>query len=305
MTGRKFSVPGGRLALRAVAEALPGQQLTVFLALIAVGAIALGTIAFGGGSAAPAAAGAFPVGQQEALSAHQHEAAPATKDGELINPASPEPTPPAPDAATARSIPLSAADKLLLVKVRQANLWEIPTGQQAQQKATNPIVKTVGATLAENHQELDTIVLRLAAELNVTLPNTPNAQQQGWLADLAAKTGPAYDQAFADHLRYAHGLVFNVIAQVRTSTHNPLIRSFAQTANIIVMRHMTLLESTGLVDYNQLPAAVIASAAPATKTSTNVLANQSPGVRTVVIVLMLAAAAFIGTVSIRRVRRGE
>ena len=295
MTGRRISVPGGRPVLRAVAEALPGQSLTVFLALITAGALALTATAFGGWSASPAKAAEA----QSPANLHAgHLQAPAD---DLFT--SPEPMPPVPDAATARSIPLTAADKLLLTKVRQADLWEIPTGQQAQQKATSPIVKQVGAVLAANHQALDKIVLQLGAELNVTLPNTPNPQQQGWLADLAAKTGPAYDEAFADHLRYAHGGVFNIIAQVRTGTHNPLIRAFAQTANTIVMRHMTLLESTGLVDYNQLPAPVVSQAAVTTSSATT--AGQTPGMRSVLIVLMLAAAALIGTVSIRRVRRGQ
>ena len=300
MTGRKISVPGGRPVLRAVAEALPGQSLTVFLALIATGAIALGATAFGGWSATPAKAA--EVQYQPNLHADHAQAVPADA---LFPSGTPEPSPPVPDAATARSIPLTAADKLLLTKVRLADLWEIPTGQQAQQKASSPIVKQVGATIAANHQALDVAVLKLGTELNVTLPNTPNAQQQGWLADLASKSGAAYDQAFADHLREAHGAVFNIIAQVRTGTRNPIIRAFAQTANLVVMRHMTLLESTGLVDFNILPQPVVSQAAAVSTNSTATAANQMPGTRSVLIVAMLAAAALIGTISIRRVRNGQ
>ena len=41
--------------------------------------------------------------------------------------------------------PLSPADRDLLVKVRLACLWEMSTGQQVQQQATNPAVKEAGA----------------------------------------------------------------------------------------------------------------------------------------------------------------
>jgi predicted outer membrane protein len=297
MTGRKVRVPGGRPVLGAMGEALPGQSLTAFMAFITAGVLGTTAIAFGGW-AAPANA-AVPASKPVAHVAHV-QAEPAD---DLFTSGSPEPAPPVPDAATARSIPLTAADKLLLVKVRQADLWEIPTGQQAQEKASSPIVKQVGAVLAANHQALDVAVLKLGTQLNVTLPNTPNAQQQGFLADLASKSGTAYDQAFADHLRFAHGGVFNIIAQVRTGTHNPVIRAFAQTANTIVMRHMTLLESTGLVDYNQLPAPNVSQAAAVT--STNGAANMSSNMRTMLIIGMLAAAALIGTISIRRVRNGS
>lgn len=301
MTGRRINVPGGRPVLHAVAEALPGQSLTAFMALIAAGAIALGATAFGGWSATPAKAAEV----QNLHAAHAQAVPQAVPADDLFPSGTPEPSPPVPDAATARSIPLTDADKLLLTKVRLADLWEIPTGQQAQQKASSSIVKQVGATIAANHQALDVAVLKLGSELNVTLPNTPNAQQQGWLADLASKSGAAYDQAFADHLREAHGAVFNIIAQVRTGTRNPLIRAFAQTANTVVMRHMTLIESTGLVDYDQLPQPVVSQAAAVSSNSTATAANQMPGTRSVLIVVMLAAAALIGTISIRRVRSGQ
>ena len=37
--------------------------------------------------------------------------------------------------------PLTPSDVDLLVKVRQAGLWETPTGQQMQQRATNSVVQ--------------------------------------------------------------------------------------------------------------------------------------------------------------------
>jgi len=43
---------------------------------------------------------------------------------------------------------------------------------------------------------------------------------------------------------------------VRAGTRNDLIRSFAQTAVNVVMKHMTLLESIGDVDFGALPAPV-------------------------------------------------
>ncbi|MFF5209394.1 DUF4142 domain-containing protein [Streptosporangium sp. NPDC000396] len=149
--------------------------------------------------------------------------------------------------------PLSPADRDLLVKVRQAGLWEIPTGQQAQQRAGSKRVKEVGMHLMTDHLKLDVQVRGVAAQLNVVLPSQPNPDQQGWMAQLSSKTGPDYDRTFANLLRQAHGKVFTVVAAVRAGTRNDLIRSFAQQAVDVVMKHMTLLESTGLVDYTALP----------------------------------------------------
>jgi len=328
MTGRTDNVPGDRRMVRTVAEALPGQSLTVFLALIAAGAIALGATAFGGwpGSASPAVAADLGVNDPALRMNHGNFAAvpvaeespagdaPAAADGvrdttadsptdPVVTSASPEPLPPQPDLTTSRSVPLTEADKQLLIKVRQAGLWEIPTGEQAQQKAESPIVKAVGRQLAADHRKLDDSVRKLAADLDVVLPSTPSELQQGWMDELSKASGAQYDRLFADRLRAAHGTVFNIIAQVRTGTRNPIIRAYAQTANTVVMRHMTLLESTGLVAFDDLPAPVLSQAS--SNGSGGGGGETTPGVRTVLIVAMLAAAALIGMVSIRRVRRGE
>ncbi len=166
------------------------------------------------------------------------------------------------DFADTESGPIGPADRDFLIRVRQAGLWEIPTGQQAQQRAGSARVKEVGRHLIEDHTKLDEQVRALAAKLNVELPSTPNADQQGWMAELSTKTGDEYDKTFADRLRAAHGKVFAAVAVVRAGTKNSEIRSFAQVAVDVVMKHMTLLESTGRVDFAALPTPPPPSPAP-------------------------------------------
>lgn len=149
--------------------------------------------------------------------------------------------------------PLGPADRDLLAKVRQAGLWEIPTGQQAQQRASSERVKDVGMHLVEDHTKLDQATRELAARLHVVLPSQPSPDQQNWMAQLSSVSGADYDREFAQLLRAAHGKVFGVVAAVRAGTRNSEVRAFAQKAVVVVMRHMTLLESTGLVDYAGLP----------------------------------------------------
>ncbi|MFD1931744.1 DUF4142 domain-containing protein [Nonomuraea mangrovi] len=168
---------------------------------------------------------------------------------------------PGPAALTSPVAP-TTSDQDLLIKVRQAGLWEIPTGQQAQQRALSARVKDVGKHLVEDHQKLDKEVIAVASRLGVVLPSQPTADQQRWMAQLSTKTGAAYDKDFANLLRAAHGKVFSVIALVRAGTRNDEIRKFATTANAFVLKHMTLLESTGLVDYDALPEPPTPSPAP-------------------------------------------
>ncbi|MEW2166714.1 DUF4142 domain-containing protein [Streptomyces sp. NPDC007084] len=148
--------------------------------------------------------------------------------------------------------PLSALDREFVTKVRLAGLWELPAGQQAQERGTTQAVRTAGEHLIEGHTFLDARVRGVAARLGLELPNQPNPQQQGWLATLNAAHGTTYDRDFANILRKAHGKVFAVVAQVRANTRNSLVRDLADDANTTVLDHIKVLEATGYVDFDAL-----------------------------------------------------
>ncbi len=93
---------------------------------------------------------------------------------------------------------IDARDRELLVRVRQAGLWEGPVSRQAEQRASGQRVREVGRKLAGDH----------------------------------------------DHDR--------LDVQVRAATRDDAMRSFAQAAVDTVMRHMTLLESTGIAETTSL-----------------------------------------------------
>lgn len=148
--------------------------------------------------------------------------------------------------------PLSATDRDLLVKVRLAGLWELPAGQQAIERAPSQAMKDAGDHLVVGHADLDTRARDVAAKLGVELPNQPTEQQQGWLRELSAASGREYERKFANILRNAHGKVFSLIAQVRHTTRNTLIRQLATDANQTVLDHITMLEATGMVDFDAI-----------------------------------------------------
>ncbi|MFD4477759.1 DUF4142 domain-containing protein [Streptomyces sp. NPDC058471] len=157
--------------------------------------------------------------------------------------------------------PLSALDREFITKVRLAGLWELPAGQQAEARGTTKAVQTAGEHLVEGHTFLDARVREVATRLNLELPNQPSSQQRGWLDELSDAQGDTYDEKFANILRAAHGKVFSVVAEVRATTRNSLVRALADDANTTVLDHIKVLEGTGLVDFDEL-ARDAASAAP-------------------------------------------
>ncbi|GGV74680.1 DUF4142 domain-containing protein [Streptomyces massasporeus] len=176
----------------------------------------------------------------------------------------PEPAPTVPSAHTLQTShgPLSALDQDFLTKVRLAGLWELPAGRQAQSKGTTPAVRTAGRHLVEGHRFLDERVRDVAARLGLTLPDEPSEQQKQWLDRLDGAQGEDYDREFATILRLAHGKVFPVVAQVRASTRNSLVRELADDANTTVLDHIKVLEATGYVDFDAVARDLAGGSAP-------------------------------------------
>jgi predicted outer membrane protein len=209
---------------------------------------------------------------------------------------------------------LTAADKDFVIRVRLAGLWEIPAGNMAVDKSDEPKVVNIGKSIAAQHVVLDKLDRDVAKKLNIQLPNVPNSDQLGWLHEMKTATSAAqFDQVFVNRLRAAHGKIFPAIATIRASTRNDSVRKLAQEANQFVMTHITLLESSGLVDYGALPTApapVVTNAGKGPVPMDGRLVSETsggraPGVNTSVVLLVLAAALVAGVITTLRIFRSR
>lgn len=148
--------------------------------------------------------------------------------------------------------PLTESDRDFVVKVRAAGLWEYPVGQLGVQKGTSKGVITASQHLIDGHAALDTTCRKIAPMLNITLPNIASPQQEGFVSTLKSDgKGKAFDSDFANILRMTHGSIFNTVAKIRSTTKNTLVRALADQANDTVLDHITVMEKTGLVDFDQ------------------------------------------------------
>ncbi|UGY90326.1 DUF4142 domain-containing protein [Streptomyces gobiensis] len=148
--------------------------------------------------------------------------------------------------------PLTPLDRDFVRKVRLAGTWELPAGRQAQERSSREEVRRAGDHLIEGHTELDERAIEVGRTLGIALPNQPTEEQQGWLSQMNAAQGDEYDRLFANLLRRAHGKVFSLVALVRAQTRNSMVRSLASRANAVVLDHITVLEDTGLVDFQSM-----------------------------------------------------
>lgn len=148
--------------------------------------------------------------------------------------------------------PLTEADRDFVVKVRAAGLWEYPLGEIVRERGTTKEMKTAGEHLIVGHAGLDAMCREISPELGITLPNRASPQQEDFVATMDAKTGKEFDSAAVNIMRVTHGQIFPAIAKIRASTKNTLVRQLADLANDTVLDHITVLEQTGMVEYDDV-----------------------------------------------------
>ncbi len=154
--------------------------------------------------------------------------------------------------ANTRYGPLTEADRDFVVKVRAAGLWEYPLGEIALKKGASPEMKEAGKHLIVGHAGLDAMCRKIAPELGITLPNQASPQQQQFVATSAAENGKQFDITAANIMRVTHGQIFPVIAKIRGTTKNTLVRQLADLANDTVLDHITMMEKTGVINFDQV-----------------------------------------------------
>ena len=208
---------------------------------------------------------------------------------------------------------LQQTDRALLTRLKQHTLWSVPSSRLAADRATNRRVRAVAVRIADDQARLDVALRAVADRLAVTLPGEPTDQERGWADEIAADSGDAFDRAYVNRLRAEYGTLFGLASDVRAGTRDDDVRAFAQTAVDTALGHLTLLESTGIVDYGSLPTApapVATGKGPVPVDGQMLQAASSntggvPGVSTTVILLVLAAALVAGVITTMRIFRAR
>ncbi|MFE9705237.1 DUF4142 domain-containing protein [Streptomyces sp. NPDC005930] len=154
--------------------------------------------------------------------------------------------------ADTRYGPLTEQDRDFVVKVRAAGLWEHPLGLMAMERGTTPEMREAGEHLVVGHSRLDATCRKIAPELGITLPNLASPQQQQFVSTVDGTTGKQFDTTAVNIMRITHGQIFPAIANIRANTKNSLVRQLADQANDTVLDHITVLEKTGLVNFDQV-----------------------------------------------------
>ncbi|HEX8869307.1 MAG TPA: DUF4142 domain-containing protein, partial [Lentzea sp.] len=154
--------------------------------------------------------------------------------------------------ANAQSTDVQPSERSFMVSLRQANSWLVPISKEAPARTTNAGISNAGRDIFEGHSRLDVDLLKAATDLGVVLPNDVSSEHQAIINEMEGRTGDNHDRAYATIVRQAQGGLLVMAVQTRATTQNTTIRTLAHQTVQMLIRTMTVLENTGLVDPSAL-----------------------------------------------------
>jgi putative membrane protein len=134
-------------------------------------------------------------------------------------------------------------DVQFLQQAHQGNLAEISAGQLATVSGNSQTVKDVGATMVADHTTLDTAVTQLAARLGVSLPASPNPEQQAVATRLRQNKGAAFDSLFVATQLDAHTTALADAQTEMSRGGDPNVIAAARSSAPVIEKHIQMLRA--------------------------------------------------------------
>lgn len=164
----------------------------------------------------------------------------------------------------------SAQDSQFLQQSHQTNLAEISAGHLAQQKGKSQTVKNLGAKFVTDHTKLDQSLQSVANSLGVSLPSTPNSDQQAVMNRLKNKSGTQFDNLFVTSQFAGHTVAMQQTQTEITNGSDPQAVKLANQALPVIESHHQALQAAAKQLGITLPTAspTAPTASPTTPTTT-------------------------------------
>ncbi|WBB67197.1 DUF4142 domain-containing protein [Micromonospora sp. WMMD812] len=182
----------------------------------------------------------------------------------------------APAAAAQAAAQPSSQDTQYLQAIHQVNLFEITTGELAQQKGQNQRVKDLGKMFVTDHTQLDQTVQQTASQLNVQLPNAPTADQQAVIDQLNNASGAEFDRQWVTAQLAGHVQAIQATQTEISQGSEQSVVQLAQTSLPVLQAHydelVQLAQQLGI----PVPQAS-ASGTPSPGATTESPGTESPG----------------------------
>jgi len=175
-----------------------------------------------GTSEAPAMNGANP---GAASSPHQHEAMKGASKADT-------------DAA----MTAGATPQTFVETAAQDGMMEVDLAKLTLKKTRNSEVKEFAQKMEQDHQQANDQLASIARSKGMTVPQKLDAKREAMMKSLSAKSGKAFDQAYAQHMAKAHSKAVALFQGAAQSSDSDLA-TFAQKTLPTLEEHKQLADN--------------------------------------------------------------
>jgi putative membrane protein len=131
-------------------------------------------------------------------------------------------------AADKPAAALSDKDRDFVKKAAIAGMAEVEQGKMAEQKAADAEVRKFAATMVADHGKANDKLKSLAQSRGWELPGAIDGAAKSTLDSLRAKSGAAFDQAYADGMRKDHDQAVHMFRDAAARADDADLRRFAK-----------------------------------------------------------------------------
>jgi putative membrane protein len=169
-----------------------------------------------------AAATSDAAGPGSASSPHQHEAMKSSTKAESDS------------AVEAGSNPATFVKTAAL-----DGMTEVELGKLAASKSTNSDVKRFAQKMVQDHGQANQELAAVARAKGLTVPTKLDAKHEAMVKDLSAKSGTAFDSAYASHMAKAHTKAV-ALFEAASQSSDPDVAAFAKKTLPTLQQHEQL-----------------------------------------------------------------
>jgi predicted outer membrane protein len=170
----------------------------------------------------------------------------------------------------------SAQDTQFLQQAHQTNTAEIAAGHLAQQKGKSQTVKNLGAKFVTDHTKLDQSLQSVANSLGVSLPTTPNSDQQAVQNQLKNRSGTQFDNLFVTSQFVGHTQAMQAAQTEIANGSDPKVVKLATDSLPVIESHHQALQAAAKQLGIPLPTVTPVPTATATPTTATPEPTASP-----------------------------
>jgi putative membrane protein len=137
---------------------------------------------------------------------------------------------------------LSSADRTFATKAAAGGQAEVTLGRLATEKAASQQVRQFGEQMVTDHSQANQELQAIAKQQNLTLPTKPDAASVSTEQRLKARSGAAFDTAYARDMVQDHQQDVADFQKEADSGQDAAVKAFAQKYLPVLQHHLQMAQ---------------------------------------------------------------